>query len=510
MNPSTLKILANTPAVADGPAASVAAAVGATVSEPVGCGMPKSRKLQRAHAPFSYWLQWAALLALVPGAYYVIAAFYGVLPNAPQRLVMVLGLISVLLVYPRFGIFRRLRSLPRSLATITLAWAVSFAVVVVVSSFIGRSALTVSHVAYWAALVAIGQLALVALSWCVFASLHRAHGGQTPTLLVGSGELAGNLLAAIHNNPYLPEEFVGVVSDSEFGQLHPLLQREMGNSIESLGSLADLPAIVSAQPIERIYLALPFDQMGGIGEITRQLQDHNIDIVWVPDITSIDVLNPTVKEISGIPLLSLSESPLSNVSSAYLKSLFDVVFASFALLLVSPIMLAAAVAVRLTSPGPVLYRQARHGWDGDEFEIWKFRSMFVHNESAGKVTQAQKSDARVTRVGRFLRKSSIDELPQLFNVLSGTMSLVGPRPHALVHNLDYATRINAYMSRHRIKPGITGLAQISGLRGETDTLDKMRRRVEMDIRYINNWSIWSDFWILLRTPFALFNVRGAY
>lgn len=471
---------------------------------------PKSRKLQRSHAPLSYWLQWGALLAMVPGLYYLIAAFHDTGPNAPQRLIIVLAMALVVLIYPRLGIFRRLRSLPKSLAAITAAWALAFGALVVVSIFIGRSALTVSHVYWWAGGVWLGQLFLVLAGWVCFVALRRAHMAQTPTLLVGSGELAANLLCAVRANPYLPEDFVGVVSDSDYGDLHPLLRREMGDSITSLGSIAELADIVADQPIERIYLALPFSRMGDIDPILTQLEAHNIDIVWVPDITSIDVLNPTVKEISGIPLLSLSESPLSNVSSAYMKSLFDVVLGSLALVLCAPIMLAAAIAVRLTSPGPVLYKQTRHGWDGNVFEIWKFRSMHEHKESGGKVTQARKSDSRVTPVGRFLRKTSIDELPQLFNVLSGSMSLVGPRPHALVHNYDYAQRISAYMSRHRIKPGITGLAQISGLRGETETLDKMRRRVEADISYINNWSLWSDIVILLKTPIVLFCGRGAY
>ncbi len=472
--------------------------------------IPKSRRLQRSHAPLSYWLQWSAVLLLVPGVYYLLAASYDSVPNAPQRLVMVLALAGVIFIYPRFGIFRRLRSLPMSLLSVSLAWATTFAALVVVSTFIGRSALTVSHVYWWAGGVAVGQVAIVLCSWALFRALRRAHVAQTPALLVGSGQLAANLLRAIRSNPYLPEEFVGVVSDSEHGDLHPLLRREMGDSIAPLGTIADLADILARQPVERIYLALPFVQMGEISRIHAQLEAHNIDIVWVPDMTSIDVLNPTVKEISGIPLLSLSESPMSNVSSAYLKSLFDVVFASLALVLVSPIMIAAALAVRFTSAGPVLYKQTRHGWDGNLFEIWKFRSMYVHNESAGQITQARKDDSRVTPVGRFLRKTSIDELPQLFNVLNGSMSLVGPRPHAVVHNHEYARRINSYMSRHRIKPGITGLAQISGLRGETETLDKMRRRVEADISYINNWSLWADVVILLKTPISLFVRRGAY
>jgi putative colanic acid biosysnthesis UDP-glucose lipid carrier transferase len=165
------------------------------------------------------------------------------------------------------------------------------------------------------------------------------------------------------------------------------------------------------------------------------------------------------------------------------------------------LLLATALAVKLSSPGPVLFKQKRHGWNGKVIKVWKFRSMRVHADA--QVKQASRQDPRITRVGAFIRRTSIDELPQLFNVLQGHMSLVGPRPHAVAHNDYYTGKIDAYMARHRIKPGITGLAQISGARGETETLDKMEKRVELDLAYINNWSIWLDIKILIKTPFTL-------
>ena len=171
------------------------------------------------------------------------------------------------------------------------------------------------------------------------------------------------------------------------------------------------------------------------------------------------------------------------------------------ILLLSPLMLSVALAVKLSSPGPVFFRQKRHGWNGNIIEVLKFRSMREHHDQ--KVKQATKDDPRVTAVGRFLRRSSIDELPQLFNVIKGEMSLVGPRPHAIAHNDYYSDKIMAYMARHRIKPGITGLAQISGYRGETETIDKMQKRVELDLDYINHWSLWLDVKILIKTPLTL-------
>jgi putative colanic acid biosynthesis UDP-glucose lipid carrier transferase len=179
------------------------------------------------------------------------------------------------------------------------------------------------------------------------------------------------------------------------------------------------------------------------------------------------------------------------------------------LLAILPLLLVIALAIRLDSPGPVFFRQPRMGWNGKTFRIWKFRSMFVHRTESNTVQQATKNDPRITRVGAFLRKTSLDELPQLFNVLTGEMSLVGPRPHAVQHDMEYSQRIEQYFARHNIKPGITGLAQVRGHRGETRDLDQMIQRVESDIEYINNWSLWLDLLILVRTTMA-FSGKNAY
>ena len=172
-----------------------------------------------------------------------------------------------------------------------------------------------------------------------------------------------------------------------------------------------------------------------------------------------------------------------------------------AIICLSPLLAAIALAAKLSSPGPILFKQHRHGWNGKVIKVWKFRSMQVHDDK--HVKQASRNDSRVTAVGRFIRRTSLDELPQLFNVLHGDMALVGPRPHAVAHNDYYTGKIHAYMARHRIKPGITGLAQISGCRGETDTIEKMQKRVEIDLDYINNWSLWLDIKIMIKTPLTL-------
>ncbi len=186
----------------------------------------------------------------------------------------------------------------------------------------------------------------------------------------------------------------------------------------------------------------------------------------------------------------------------------DLVIAGSMLVVLAPLLLSLALLIKLTSNGPVFFRQERHGQAGSVFRVWKFRSMYLHEEQ-GRVTQASKGDPRVTPIGRFIRRSSLDELPQLFNVIGGTMSLVGPRPHAVVHNLEYAKQIPGYMNRHQVKPGITGFAQVKGFRGETDTLEKMERRVELDLEYIDRRSLLVDLRILLQTPLALLS-ENAY
>jgi len=209
-----------------------------------------------------------------------------------------------------------------------------------------------------------------------------------------------------------------------------------------------------------------------------------------------------MSKIEGFSAIHLNESPMTAYpAGAFSKALLDRSAAVLAVVALAPLLLATALAVKWTSPGPVLFKQKRHGWNGNVINVWKFRSMRQHDST--HVKQASREDPRITRVGAFIRRTSIDELPQLFNVLQGHMSLVGPRPHAIEHNNYYTGKINAYMARHRIKPGITGLAQISGARGETDTIDKMERRVELDLVYINNWSLWLDIKILIKTPFSL-------
>ncbi|MGZ3157859.1 MAG: exopolysaccharide biosynthesis polyprenyl glycosylphosphotransferase, partial [Burkholderiaceae bacterium] len=235
------------------------------------------------------------------------------------------------------------------------------------------------------------------------------------------------------------------------------------------------------------------------------------DIRWIPDTLGIQMLSHKVGDFMGFPAVDLNR-PVSSGLNGIAKELFDKIFSFIVLILLTPLFIVIGIGIKLTSPGPIFFKQPRHGLNGKKFNVYKFRSMNVHQENVGNgtVIQAKKNDARTTPFGRFLRRTSLDELPQFINVLIGDMSIVGPRPHALQHNEMYKDRLDLYMLRHRVKPGITGWAQIHGYRGETDTIDKMEKRVQFDLYYIKNWSLWMDIRIILWTAFKGWTGNNAY
>ncbi|HGY6561713.1 TPA: undecaprenyl-phosphate glucose phosphotransferase, partial [Escherichia coli] len=260
--------------------------------------------------------------------------------------------------------------------------------------------------------------------------------------------------------------------------------------------------------IDRIYIAMSMRDESKIKDVVRKLTDTTCSVLLIPDIFTFNILQSRTEEINGVPVVPLFDSPLNGINMVF-KRLEDIIVSSLILILISPILLVIATAVKTTSKGPVIFRQVRYGMDGKPIKVWKFRSMTVM-ENDDKVIQATKNDIRVTKVGKFLRSTSLDELPQFFNVLFGQMSVVGPRPHAVSHNEQYRSLIQGYMLRHKVKPGITGLAQINGWRGETDTLEKMEKRIEYDLLYIRGWSIWLDLKIIFLTVFKGFINKSAY
>jgi putative colanic acid biosynthesis UDP-glucose lipid carrier transferase len=238
------------------------------------------------------------------------------------------------------------------------------------------------------------------------------------------------------------------------------------------------------------------------------MKDSTVSVYVVPDVFTYDLIQARIDQIAGVPVIAILETPFTSIH-ALNKRLADIVLSMAILILISPLMLAIALVVKLSSPGPVIFKQRRYGLNGEEIIVYKFRSMRV-TEDGANIRQASRNDARVTPLGRFLRKTSLDELPQFFNVLQGRMSIVGPRPHAVAHNELYRGQISGYMLRHKVKPGITGWAQVNGYRGETDTVEKMAARVRYDLDYLRNWSLSLDLLIIVKTFWLVFKDARAY
>ncbi|ASL26027.1 undecaprenyl-phosphate glucose phosphotransferase [Azotobacter chroococcum] len=273
--------------------------------------------------------------------------------------------------------------------------------------------------------------------------------------------------------------------------------------------LDTLASQVKSLGVHEVWLCLPLSEGGAVRSVLYALRHHTVAVRFIPEWGDIRLLNHKISHIAGLYTLDLSCSPMDGPARV-IKRLEDLLVGIPIMALILPLCVLIGLAVKLTSRGPMLFKQYRTGINGKRFKVYKFRSMVVHREESGEVTQATRQDARITRLGAFLRRTSLDELPQFFNVLQGRMSIVGPRPHALAHNEYYKDLVESYMQRHKVKPGITGWAQVSGYRGETDTLEKMQKRVEFDLWYIDNWSLWLDLKIIFLTVFKGFVNKNAY
>lgn len=449
----------------------------------------------------------AAVMGL---AYYLIRQYIGPL-TAEYTVLLLLLLGGMALAYDQFGLYRSNSSHTRKAITLFKAWTLVFGCLLV-TGFLTKQTDVYSRLLV-GQLYVLGFLVQVALHFLIRElQIRLLRRTITPenVLIVGTGRLARYLQNRISNNPWLGQRVIGCLAlpESEFGRPSGFQGLQEPSDFAGLqdrsviGSFENMLESIDQHSIDTVYFAIPLDASDLIGDMYFSLLDKHVAVHWVPDIYSLLLVNHSVREIAGLPVLTLSETPLTGTRLLF-KACEDFILSALLLLAISPLLLIIAAAIKLDSSGPVFFKQARNGWSGKTFHIWKFRSMYVHTPNPGEVKQASRNDPRITRVGSFLRKTSLDELPQLINVLRGEMSLVGPRPHAVQHDAEYSQRINSYFARHNIKPGITGLAQVRGFRGETKDIEQMQQRVESDIEYINNWSVWLDLTILLRTLGAL-------
>lgn len=446
-------------------------------------------------------------LFIVAGSLHLITIITGTHWDIKHSITALISTLLFFLFARQNNIYNSWRGqpLPGELGKLLKAWISTLAILLV----LGFAYKVTDHfsrkvIAAW---VIICPALLLALRVIVRTSLRqlRAKGRNTRLIVIaGAGPLGVNLAKNIMATPWMGIRIAGFYDDKlEAGSIP-----DEALGLPVIGSLTKLSFDARCTEYDEVYVALPMRAEKRMKELVRDLANTPIQVQYVPDIFTFNLINSRIKDIGGIPVIGVYDSPLDSIGHIT-KRAEDILVSTLILLLISIPMILISIAVKLSSPGPIFFKQRRYGLYGEEIFVWKFRSMTVCEDGA-QVTQASKNDQRITRIGKILRQTSLDELPQFINVLQGSMSIVGPRPHAVAHNELYRDEIEGYMQRHLVKPGITGWAQINGWRGETDTLEKMEKRVEHDLHYIRNWSLWLDIKIIALTIFKGFIHKNAY
>lgn len=413
---------------------------------------------------------------------------------------LVLSAIVFSLTFPGEVSLRRLRH--NLLGTILVNWLL----IVVLLVFFGYATRFIAHfdastLLTWFGVTPVALYAAHRLIPALAPQLLAIDGYRT-AVIVGTNDLGRKLARNMSGEPTLGFRFRGFFSEHDDAE---------GARIDegpTLGGMEGVGDYIKRNGIDTVFIALPMDKQPRLQRLLDDMADTTASIYVVPDIFMFDLIQARIDDVNGMPVVAVCESPFVGVSGA-VKWASDKAMALAFVVLLAPLLAAIAIGVKLSSPGPVIFRQRRYGIDGRDIVVYKFRTMTVLEDGAD-VRQATRDDQRITPLGRFLRRTSLDELPQLFNVLQGTMSIVGPRPHAIAHNETYRRLIRGYMIRHKVKPGITGWAQVNGLRGETDTVDKMRARIEHDLEYLRRWTLGFDLLIVLKTMRIVWRRTNAY
>ncbi|MCW8887306.1 MAG: undecaprenyl-phosphate glucose phosphotransferase [Motiliproteus sp.] len=404
-------------------------------------------------------------------------------------------------IYPLSSLYRAWRGATRieEIKAFSLAWLSLFAVMAIIA--VGTKTTEQFSRIWFAQWFFGGWLLTLSFRMALRSALGyvRERGfNQRHIVIVGAGELGYEVARVLRASPWL-----GLTVKGFFSDIKPRYSPAYTSDIPLLGGVSDVDSYVGANDVDQVWIAMALKNMDKIEELIDKLSLTSVDIRFVPDVSGFKLINHSITEIGGVPVINVSVTPMEGASRV-IKAVEDRILAAIILLLVSPLMLLLAVGVKLTSPGPVLYRQLRVGWNGDEFEMYKFRSMPVDSERDGVIWGGAKGK-KIYPFGRFLRKTSLDELPQFVNVLLGHMSIVGPRPERPQFVDKFKHEIPGYMQKHMVKAGITGWAQINGWRGDTD----LRRRIEHDLYYIENWSVWFDIKIIFLTLFKGFYNRSS-
>lgn len=454
--------------------------------------------LQRLFDPF-----------LVIGAGIAIFAYqFGHLSFPADYVIMLTGaFLLCLIVFSFFDIYRFQRgaSLWLEMRNVIGAWLTVIAILAVL--LFATKAGTVFSRLWFGRWVLSGMIVLVVFRMGIRGVLRliRRHGFNLRFIAIaGAGELGRGVLRRLSESPWVGLKVVGLYDDDS------MLQHQQIEGISVRGGLDRLPDDVAELGIDQVWIALPLQHGERVRSLVNQLSRLPVQVSFIPDIYGFQLLNHSIGEVVGFPVIHLMQSPLSGING-FLKAIEDRLLAALILLMGSPLMAMIMVGIKLSSPGPIFFKQLRGGLQGERIWVWKFRTMKCQNQAPGQtVIQATPGDRRITAFGAFLRRTSLDELPQFINVLKGDMSIVGPRPHAVEHDQFYRGKIDAYMLRHHVKPGISGWAQVNGWRGETGEIEKMEMRIRHDLYYLNNWSIGFDLRIILLTAWALITGKNAH
>ncbi len=443
------------------------------------------------------------ILAVALGGVLAFYLRFGEWPLHPNYSVAVLlAALLTAVVFSRFGMYHSWRGKSRlfQLRMITVSW-LSVLLFLIVIAFLTKTSATFSR--QWLAIWCIttwGLLLLFRLALAQILRIMRRQGwNHRRIVIVGAGNLGRDVAGRIQEAPWTGLDIVAFIDDDK--QL-------CGTSISGIEVKCGIPqllTLIETEAIDEVWLALPFPAEKRIKQILHDLRHSTLTIRFVPDIFGFRLINHSIAEIAGLPILNLTESPMRGINR-FIKALEDKTLALTILLLASPIMIWCAIGVKRSSPGPVFYRQVRVSWNGKPFNMLKFRSMPVEAERETGAVWAKPGEARATEFGAFLRRTSLDELPQFINVLKGEMSIVGPRPERPVFVEKFKDEIPLYMQKHLVKAGITGWAQINGWRGDTD----LNKRIEYDLYYIEHWSLWFDLKIIILTIAKIFRDKNAY
>lgn len=437
-------------------------------------------------------------------SYYI--RFKSILPKDQYLVATLLAVVVTILIFFTSNMYRSWRTVP--IPVIIKTAAVSLAkvyIILVLLAFVTKTSHEYSR--EWVIMWFVASLLLLSISrGLIYSFLHylRKRGWNVrKIILIADGWAIKKIVNSFHEAPWLGIEIKTIVN-VDGSKENKYCGVEIINEIDGLSTL------IRKNKIDELWISLAPEEDRKLQKLFHEIRHEIVALRWIPNLKNYGQFTNNLPKLYGIPVIDLEVNKLTGINS-FVKTLEDYLLATILMIIVLPLMVLIAVAIKVEGKGPVIFKQLRHGWNGEEIEIWKFRSM--HHTDCKNVApyrQATKNDRRVTKIGRIIRATSLDELPQLINVVQGRMSIVGPRPHPVELNNIYMDEIDKYMQRHKVKPGITGLAQVRGFRGETRNIEEMKKRIESDLEYIDNWSVWLDLKILMRTVLAVISTKNAF